>query len=104
MKRFSNPTFQNSFDVEKLQDPTVAELIKIKVGGEFSTLDLLDSDVKPSLETSKWRFGQQPNSVRTSEDEKNLGRVMNDIIDACAQSKPFQRERKIQHEAASTKN
>lgn len=94
MKRFSNPTFQNSFDVEKLQDPTVAELIKIKVGGEFSTLDLLGSDVKPSLETSKWCFGQQPNSVRTSEYEKNKPRSGHERHPRCPCPKEGLSERK----------
>ena len=73
------------FDLEKLEDPKIAEVFQAEVGGKFAALCVLDSNVDPLAKSLKERLLSTSEEVPGRQRKKIQPWVTNKVLDLCDQ-------------------
>ena len=84
----ANPRIK--FDLEKLDDPEVAEIFQARIGGRFAALNLLDKDINDLTTSFNEAVRETAEEVVRRQRKKHQQWVTNDILDLC----DVRRERK----------
>ena len=87
------------FDLEKLQDPKIAEMFQAKVGGKFAALCVLDNDVDTLANSLKQMLLSTAEEVLWRQRKKILPWVTNEVVDLCDQRRQLRQEKYISTEA-----
>ena len=88
LKKKQKPTNPRiKFDLEKLDDPEVAEIFQARIGGRFAALNLLDKDINDLITSFNEAVRETAEEVVGRQRKKHQPWVTNDILDLCDERK-----------------
>ena len=88
------------FDLEKLQDPTIASAFQAQLGGKFAALNLLDSDINELAGGFRDAVLETAEVVLGRDRKKKCPWVSNAILDLCDKRKALKGAKHTSPEAA----
>ena len=77
----ANPRIK--FDLERLDDPEVAEIFQARIGGRFAALSILDKDINELTTSLNEAVLETAEEVVGRQRKKHKPWVTNDILDLC---------------------
>jgi exonuclease III len=87
------------FDLEKLNDPEIAEVFQAQIGGKFAALTTLDSDVDTLTNNIREVLLSTAEDVLGKERRKNKPWVTNEILDLCDKRRELRHDKYTSQES-----
>ena len=87
------------FDLEKLNDPEIAEVFQARVGGKFAALSVLDSDVDTLASEIKEVLHTTAEEVLGRKRRKIQPWVTNEVLDLCDRRRELKGKKHTSEEA-----
>ena len=94
----ANPRIK--FDLERLEDPEIAEIFEAKIGGRFAALNILDKDINELTTSFNEGVLETAEEVVGRQRKKHKPWVTNDILDLCDERREKKKEKYNSQEGA----